>query len=199
MKVSAILLSAGFSSRMRPLPHKGLLQWKGKMLIEHHIQMLLQANTSEIVVVLGYEAEKFYSITNRYPVKTVYNEHFHLGKCSSIIKGLQAVDQTSDMILITAVDQPTDAIIINQLIQTLHETNCLIAIPFSNGRRGHPILFSNTIKQDLLSVREETQGLRNIIRIYENQIVETVIDNTLITQNINTPEDYRTLLKISNV
>ncbi|MEH7124892.1 nucleotidyltransferase family protein [Bacillus sp. JJ1503] len=198
MKVSAILLSAGLSSRMRPLPHKGLLQWKGKTLIEHQIQMLLNSNLSETIVVVGHEAEKFFPITNLYPVKTVYNENFRQGKCSSIIKGLQSIDRDSDMILISAVDQPIDNTVINQLIQSLQDSNCLIAIPLNNGKRGHPILFSKNIIHALLSIREETQGLRNIIRKYEDQIVESVIENTLISQNINTPMDYRISLKISN-
>ncbi|WP_066288309.1 nucleotidyltransferase family protein [Bacillus sp. FJAT-29937] len=198
MKVSAILLSAGLSSRMRPLPHKGLLQWKGKTLIEHQIQMLLNSNLSEIIVVVGHEAEKFFPITNQYPVKAVYNENFLQGKCSSIIKGLQSIDPACDMILITAVDQPIDDTVINHLIQSLQESNCLIAIPLNNGKRGHPILFSKNIIHVLLSIQEETQGLRNIIRKYENQIVEAVIDNTLISQNINTPMDYRMSLTISN-
>ncbi|WNS77394.1 nucleotidyltransferase family protein [Bacillus sp. DTU_2020_1000418_1_SI_GHA_SEK_038] len=197
MQVSAILLSAGLSSRMRPLPHKGLLKWKGKTLIEHQIQMLLNSNLSEIIVVLGHEAKEFFSITNRYPVKTVFNENYLQGKCSSIIKGLQSIDCASDMILITAVDQPIDATVINQLIQSLQDSNSLIAIPINNGKRGHPILFSKNIIHALLSIREETQGLRNIIRQYENEIVEAVIDNTLVTQNINTPMDYRKALEIT--
>ncbi|QED47727.1 nucleotidyltransferase family protein [Cytobacillus dafuensis] len=194
---TAILLAAGQSKRMQPLTHKGLLSWEGKTLFEHQLQMLLQSSLSDIIVILGHEAELFLHIANKYPVKTIYNENFKKGKCSSIICGLQAANKDSKMILVSSVDQPVDYKIINQLVLSMKDTDQPISIPINKGKRGHPILFSRKIISDLLLINEKTQGLRNIIRKYENQIIEVPIDSILIGLNINTPEDYQNAMKIN--
>ncbi|KAB2331528.1 nucleotidyltransferase family protein [Cytobacillus depressus] len=190
MKVSAIVLSAGQSTRMQPLPHKGLIPWEGTTLFEHQLQVLLKCVISEIIVVVGYMADVFKQKSKAYPVKIVNNENYELGKCSSIIKGLQSIVHSTELILITAVDQPTDVNIVNRLIQSLQNSQSPIAIPIYKGKRGHPILFSANIINELLSIQEETLGLRKIIRKYEKQITEVVIESPLIKLNINSPGDY---------
>lgn len=198
MGVSAIMLSAGKSERMHPLPHKGLVKWQGSTLFQYQIQSLLDSAISEIIIVLGYQAKFFLPLAAQYPIRTVVNDLYDSGKCSSIIKGLQSIDQASDYILITAVDQPTAPSIINELIQSLKTSNALIAIPAFNGKRGHPILFSKKLYDELLFIQEESFGLRNIIRKYEKHILEIQMDNPLISLNINTPENYQNAIKTYN-
>lgn len=55
-KTAAILLAAGLSSRMGQL--KALLPWKGRTLIQYQIEQMKQAKINEIVIVLGYQAER---------------------------------------------------------------------------------------------------------------------------------------------
>lgn len=198
MGVSAILLSAGKSERMLPLPHKGLVNWQGITLFQYQIQSLLNSEISEMIIVLGYQAKKFLPLASQYPIRPVFNESYESGKCSSIIKGLQSIDPASDYILITAVDQPTAPSIINELIQSLKTSNALIAIPAFNGKRGHPILFSKKLYDELLFIQEESFGLRNIIRKYEKHILEVQMDNPLISLNINTPENYQNAIKTNS-
>ena len=50
-KIGALLLSAGFSSRMHR--HKALLDWGGTTLVRYQIDTLLKSGLDEIVVVLG--------------------------------------------------------------------------------------------------------------------------------------------------
>lgn len=183
---SAILLAAGQSARMGGL--KGLLPWGEKTLFEHQLQILAQSPLTDIVVVIGYQAEQFIKIAQHYPVKMIHNRNYQQGKCSSIITGLRAVQNHSEMILISAIDQPTETGIIQQLIHSLLDYP--IAIPVMNGKRGHPILFSTKILKDLLTITEETKGLRNIIQKYQTQLVEVPIYNPLIQLNLNTPQDY---------
>lgn len=199
MKVSAILLSAGHSLRMEPLGHKGLLPWGGKTLFEYQLEMLKRASLSETIAVIGYKADIFLQLSKPYAVKVIHNNDFHKGKCSSILIGLEAIHPTSEHILITAVDQPTHPAIINLLVQSLQDTACPIAIPTYKGKRGHPILFSSRIKEDLLTIQEKTEGLRHIIRKYENQILEVDIDHPFIKLNLNTPNDYQYALGLKEV
>lgn len=183
---SAILLAAGQSTRMGGL--KGLLPWGEKTLFEHQLLTLLHSPIDDIVVVVGYQAEQFIQIAKHYPVRIIQNKNCHLGKCSSIITGLHSIQKRSEMILISAIDQPTETEVIQQLILSLLDYP--IAIPILQGKRGHPILFSTKVMNDLLTITEETKGLRNVIQKYQNQLVEVSVNTPHIHLNLNTPKDY---------
>ncbi|MBU8878569.1 nucleotidyltransferase family protein [Bacillus sp. FJAT-29790] len=193
MGATAILLAAGQSTRMGCL--KGMLPWHEKTLFEHQLIALEKSTLSEIIVVLGYEAERFLKIVNNYSVKAVYNKNYHIGKVSSILTGLNAVGDVSESILILAVDQPTETEIINNLVEIQTNSNCPIAVPVYDGKRGHPVVFSRSIINDLLAIKEETKGLRTIFQKYEKKVIEAPINNPLIRLNLNTIEDYQNAVK----
>lgn len=80
MKVdNAIIMSAGTASRFAPLSYelpKALIEVRGEVLIERQIRQLLEAGIKEIVVVVGYKAEKFEYLKNKYGVKLIYNPYY---------------------------------------------------------------------------------------------------------------------------
>ena len=57
--ITAILLAAGESTRMRKL--KSLLAWGEHTLIEYQINSLLNSRIDEVIVVLGYKNEELSS------------------------------------------------------------------------------------------------------------------------------------------
>ncbi|WP_282171400.1 nucleotidyltransferase family protein [Cytobacillus firmus] len=193
MTHTAILLAAGHSSRMGTL--KGLLPWNGTTLFEHQLKTLKKSVFTDIVVVLGYEAEKFLSIEKKHSANFIINEHFQDGKCSSIIAGVKAADTLSETILITSVDQPLHSVIINKLAGNFRKRRCLIAVPSHQGKRGHPILFSSRLRSELLSIREEKMGLRHVIQKNEKFLLEVPVEDEQIHLNLNHQEDYKIALK----
>ncbi|WP_264739155.1 NTP transferase domain-containing protein [Cytobacillus firmus] len=193
MTHTAILLAAGQSSRMGTL--KGLLPWNGMTLFEHQLNTLRKSVFTEIVVVLGFEAEKFLSIAKKYSAKLIINEEFKDGKCSSIIAGVKASDTLSETILITSVDQPLHSVTINKLAGNLRKSRCLIAVPSHQRKRGHPILFSSRLRSELLSIKEEKMGLRHVIQQHEKLLLEVPVENEQIHLNLNHQEDYKIALK----
>ena len=71
---NAVILAAGLSSRFVPLNYempKGLLKVKGEPLIERQIKQLREKGISEIVIVVGYMAEKFDYLKEKYGVVLV--------------------------------------------------------------------------------------------------------------------------------
>lgn len=76
---NAIIMAAGYSARCMPLSNvmpKGLFQVKGEILIEREIKQLLEAGIEEIIVVIGFMAEKFEYLKERYGVILVENKDF---------------------------------------------------------------------------------------------------------------------------
>ncbi len=76
---NAVIMAAGLSSRCLPLAQiipKGLFEIKGEVLIEREIRQLLAAGITNIFVVVGYKAEQFSYLEQKYNVTIVYNEEY---------------------------------------------------------------------------------------------------------------------------
>jgi len=72
----AILLAAGFGSRMRPITlntPKPLVRVHGKRIIDSIIDALIEADINEIYIVCGYLGEQFNILKEKYPNITLIN------------------------------------------------------------------------------------------------------------------------------
>lgn len=78
----AIILAAGKGERMRPATNdtpKPLVEVNGVSFIETQIRALLQAEITDITVVIGYHAEKFKALTAKYPtIKLINNRDYDI-------------------------------------------------------------------------------------------------------------------------
>lgn len=95
---NAIILAAGTSSRFIPLSleiPKGLLEVNGEILIERQIRQLMEAGIDDICVVVGYKAEMFSYLEDKYGVDLVFNEDFaRYNNTSSMIRVLDRLGDT---------------------------------------------------------------------------------------------------------
>lgn len=76
---NAIIMAAGYSARCMPLSNsmpKGLFCVKGEILIEREIKQLLEAGIKEIIVVTGFQHEKFAYLKDKYGVILVHNADY---------------------------------------------------------------------------------------------------------------------------
>lgn len=96
--MNAIIMAAGTSSRFAPLSYekpKGLLKVKGEILIERQIKQLQEAGITDIIVVVGYMAELFEYLKDKYGVKIVLNEDYNrYNNTSSIIRVIDELEDT---------------------------------------------------------------------------------------------------------
>ncbi len=98
MQRNAIILAAGTASRFVPLSQeypKGLLEVNGEILIERQIRQLQEAGVSDICVVVGYKAEMFGYLKEKFGVELVYNEDYaRYNNTSSMIRVLDKLADT---------------------------------------------------------------------------------------------------------
>lgn len=91
-------MAAGTSSRFVPLSverPKGLVEVKGEILIERQIRQLKEAGITDITLVVGYKAEMFAYLRDKYAVDIVYNEDFACyNNTSSLIRVIEKLDNT---------------------------------------------------------------------------------------------------------
>ena len=188
LPVSAILLSAGESSRMGRL--KALLPWEGSTLIQYQINALRKAGASEVVVVGGYKSDQILSEIQDQPgVVAIANPNYYQGKTTSIKAGLENLSSRNSTILILAVDQPRPINLLSKLISSHIIAGKAITMPVFNGKSGHPILFSSVLMAELMEIDEESEGLRAISRRYRESMNLVDIDSGIVNADLNTPED----------
>ncbi len=80
--MKAIMLCAGMGTRLQPFTdstHKALFPIKGRPMIEHTLEYLHSKNITDITIVVGYYAEQFEYLTQKYGVElrvsTKYQTH----------------------------------------------------------------------------------------------------------------------------
>ena len=186
--VSAILLAASESKRMgKP---KLLMPFGRSTILEQTVDNLLNSKVSEVIVVLGYKAEEAMPKITAKPVKIAINPVYHQGMSTSIIAGLNLIDDRGEAVMLVLADQPfVDSKIINELVQQFYAHKKGIVIPTYQGRRGHPIIFTIKYKTELLGLKGDTGG-RQIIEKHPDDILEVAVDSPGINIDIDTISDY---------
>ena len=190
----AILLAAGESSRMGQL--KALLDWRGKTLLEHQVEALLEGGADRVVVVLGHRANDLSPLLEGMDgVSWTLNPDYLQGKTTSIKAGLSALDSDAvEEILLLNVDQPRSAPDIAGILATHRALGYEITVPEYRGKGGHPIVLSAALLPELLAIDEESQGIKAVVRRRPQSVNRIPVDNPEILLDLNTPEQYRAAL-----
>jgi len=189
--ISALLLAAGESKRMGR--QKLLLPFGTSTIIEQTIDNLLNSRVDEIIVVVGYGAQELVTKIGRKPLKIAVNPHYQQGMSTSIIAGLNLIDNNAKAVMIALADQPgISSKIIDKLIEEFRQDNKGIAIPVYQGNRGHPVIFSIKYKSALLKLTGDVGG-RGIIEKYRDDILEIPVDSKDINIDVDALSDYERL------
>ena len=187
-RIAAILTTAGQSTRMgQP---KALLDWGGTHLIKYQIASLRESCSSEIIVVLGHDAQLVIPHINGTGVRYVINPDYAQGKTTSIKVGLNSVKSSATDIILLAIDQPRPPQIISTIVDAHLAAKAKITSPRYKGHGGHPIIFSTSLREELANITEDGKGVRAILQAHINEVNEVTIDDPIIRLDLNTPKDY---------
>ena len=114
--MNAIIMAAGTASRFVPLSEetpKGLLEVRGEILIERQIKQLREASVEDITIVLGYKAEMFRYLHDKYGVQLVYNDDYQVyNNTSSMIR---VVDRLGDTFICCSDDYFIENVFLEKL------------------------------------------------------------------------------------
>jgi len=193
--IAAVVLSAGESSRMgRP---KALLPIEGETFIGRIVASLKQTQVGKIVVVLGHNSDLLAAAIRPLAVEILINPNYQLGQLSSLQVAVRNLlpDADCDGILVHLVDHPyIDASLVDRMIQQFYESKKDIIVPRCHGKRGHPVLFSRALFDELLDAPID-QGAKAVVNAHGNGTLEIDTDEKGITVDIDTPELYRQHVK----
>jgi molybdenum cofactor cytidylyltransferase len=189
--IVAVILSAGESSRMgRP---KALLPIGGQKFIERIVGVLAQSRAGRIIVVLGHHADEMRRQIEHLPIDIVVNPDYKSGQLSSLQAAIRHIqnDDRCDGMLVHLVDHPfIDAVLVDAMIERFYETKKLIVVPRHKEKRGHPVIFSRDLFEELLSAPAD-QGAKAVVNAHRKETLEIEWQDEGITLDIDTPELYR--------
>lgn len=186
--VTAIITAAGESTRMgQP---KALLRWEGVTLIDYQTASLLSGGVTDVVVVLGHEAARIEPNYKMPGVQYVVNSNYRQGRSTSILAGLREVESNTTSIMLLGVDQPRPPSIITTVLDCHKANQALITSPRYQGRGGHPLVFSASLRSELEAITEDHQGIRALFKSHPNDITEVPIDDPIVCLDLNTPVEY---------
>lgn len=195
MKISGIILAAGLSTRMAG-ENKLLLPFRGRTVIEETVANMRQSNLSETVIVTGYQQEAIALALEHMigsTTRIVFNPDFADGRSGSIKCGLTAIDSSSGAALFMVADKPTVSHqLINRAIDQFQKKQPAILYVETPDGRGHPILFSKKIFDELQSLTGDIVG-DDLIKKYKDE-VQTIQDDQ-IQIDIDGIKDYQRLVK----
>jgi molybdenum cofactor cytidylyltransferase len=184
----AIILAAGSSRRMGK--QKLLLPYGDSTIIETVIQNVLQSKVDSTLVVLGADQSRIERVIRHFPVETCYNMDHESGMLSSIMCGFRALPEDTGTVLVFLGDQPgISPGITNRVICAYNESLHGIVVPVYEYRRGHPLLVDYKYKSEIVRLDLE-KGLRHLMHIFPQDVLEIEINEPGILMDIDTMEDY---------
>jgi molybdenum cofactor cytidylyltransferase len=184
--LAAIILSGGASRRMGS--PKALLSYQGRPFLEHLLDVAHHPKIGVRRIVLGADAEPIAKEVDLAPGEIVINEEWEKGQLSSLQTALRSLPQRTDGAILLLIDHPLiSSTLVEELIETFYKSGKPIVLPVYDGRRGHPVIFSAALYEELLNAPPET-GARSVVWAHsaEVQIVQTNEEGCVL--NLNDPD-----------
>jgi molybdenum cofactor cytidylyltransferase len=186
--ISGLVLGAGASQRLGP--PKQLLPFRDTTMLGWVVEQAQNATSvDELIVVLGRAAAEVRERVDFKTARVVENKVFAEGCSSSYRAGLAALNPESQAIMIILGDQPGIVPeVIDRLAEEWRRTEARIALCVYNGRKGHPMIFSKTMFDQLEALHGDKAAWKLVDA--NADLVQEVHFNLPFPDDINTAADF---------
>ncbi len=192
MTIAVLVLAAGLSSRMGR--QKALLPIKGETIIEHLVSVFHE-NDVKVFIVTGYRGQDVVRTLKNREVTFVENPKYELGMFTSVQAGVRVLQPAIDGFFVMPVDIPlVKSETIKSMINEHKKSPGKIIYPVFGGKRGHPPLIPGNLVPVMVHWSKEG-NLRDILNSYSDLALEVEVDDKGILIDIDTLDDYESLLK----
>ncbi|MDO5716198.1 MAG: nucleotidyltransferase family protein [Tissierellia bacterium] len=183
MSISLVLMISGQSKRMGAIDKRFLL-FGGKPLYQKAIDLITKFPLEPIVVsdhtkILSYGRKKgCIAIRNRKPEE---------GQSTSIGLGVSAAKPTNGLMFLTCDQVFLSPKTIQQMVET-YEKNPILTIPYYGGKRGGPMVFPPSYRQQLQRLQGDGGGKKLTM---DKTFQRVEIPRPIESIDIDTLEEYR--------
>lgn len=199
--ITALILAAGESRRMGspkallPYPLEGGAQ---TTFLEHLLDVFARSKAAPVLVVVGHHAARIRESVVWGGARILLNDRYREGMLSSIRAGLDEIEANEPGIegaLVHPVDIPSvSAEVVDLVIARFEATKRPIVLPVHEGRRGHPVLFSREVFEEIRRAPDAV-GARRVVWDHEGDLLEVEVRDPGIHRDVDTPQDYRRFQK----
>lgn len=181
MRSAAVIPGAGSGERFGGAKLRADLN--GTQLIERTIASLRDAGVDDLVLVVGPDTGPL--VTSR-DVRVVVNPDPSRGMFSSLQAGLE--DIIADAILVLPGDMPfVLPSTIRSLVQ-VYEARGGIVSPRCGGKRGHPVLLTPAIQQEILEA-DQRSTLHHVLNAHRDLRIDLDVLDRGVLRDVDTKED----------
>lgn len=187
--IAGIILGAGEGKRIGksklnlPLGNKRVVEWV--------LQAAGQSFLDKIILVIRPNDKAMLEIGKKWGVEIVINPNFRKGMSTSIQEALEKIDsQEVEGFFLILGDQPfITPSIINQLVTSFSPGKSEIVVPYYKEKRGNPVLFDISWKEELMAITGDVGG-RVLIKAYPERVKKVKVSDEAIILDIDGEEDY---------
>ncbi len=187
-RIGAVVLAAGQSRRMGAV-NKLLAEVGGEPMIARVVDTILASQARPVVVVVGYEAAAVRESLSRRDVEFVDNPEHADGISTSLKRGLRALPDGVDGVLVCLGDMP--GVTPDQLDRLIAAFDPVegraICVPTVQGKRGNPVLFARRFFAEMESVSGDV-GARHLIGESPELVCEVDMADDGVLLDIDTPQ-----------
>lgn len=196
---SAVVLAAGASRRFKDnkLLQRVVISGRKLSLIRLLVEKLCSVSElNEVIVVVGYEAERVIEELRDLEVQFIYNkDYLTKGMSSSVKAGVSKALEHADIVLIHPGDVPfisrdTVSTCVKKALELYKDLREFILIARYSGRSGHPVIISSkNLMKEALNISEETLGLKGFIAKNIGKTLYCETNDLGVLFDVDTPGD----------
>ncbi len=188
-RIAALVLAAGRSSRFGR-GNKLLVALDGRLLLAHVVGAVVASRLKPVIVVIGHESEQMKQVLKGYDIVLVHNRDYTGGLSTSLRRGLAALPQDIDAVLICLADMPAiTADHIGRLVGRFDpaQGRC-IGVPTYHGKRGNPVLWDKRFLLEMSAITGDI-GARELVATHTDFVYEVEMPDRAVLIDIDTPAD----------
>ena len=191
MKIAAIVLAAGRSSRMAPR-NKLLEPIDGEPIVRRVAGLALRSGADPVIVVTGFDARRIVAALGDLDVTIVDNLCFEAGLSSSLKTGLSTLSSDVDGALIMLGDMPAVEDSVLGALMAAFTGHDAICVPVHRGPRGNPVLWGASYFAEMMQLTGDI-GAKTLLAKHAAGVTEAPVGSDSIFADVDTPADLARL------
>lgn len=185
-KIGAVILAAGYSTRMGQL--KALMNLDGVSMLQRNINLFSRVGIKNIWVVAGHEHKRVQEAIKETTAIPVFNPEFAQGMFTSIQAGLEEAKVCQTGCFLMPVDFP---LLKTKTLEALLEAVKLhpdkFVAPTFYGKKGHPLFVPERYIEEIRSYLGPN-GLKGITDNYREDFLLVPVEDEGVVLDVNDPD-----------